>query len=233
MSSLGPYLIAAALGALVGATELISRYRDRPASLIRVISTWAYVLINAAAGAIALLLMHIFGWDFGATDAGARGATQVLVASFGSMALFRSALFTVRIHDQDVAVGPSTLLTALLAAADRGVDRMVARNRSTEARRIMVHVSFEKAQLALPTLCLALLQNVSAGDQRDLRTAVDALAASSMTDRQRALNLGLLLMNVAGPDVVRAAVDALQDEIRADPAPARLRDQAMDSKTVA
>jgi hypothetical protein len=40
-------------------------------------------------------------------------------------------------------------------------------------------------------------------------------------------------MTVAGPDVVRAAVDALQDEIRADPAPAHLRDQAMDSKTVA
>jgi hypothetical protein len=218
MSSLGPYLIVAALGGLVGATELISRYRDRPASLIKVLSTWAYVLINAAAGATALLLMHIFGWDFGAAP-GSRGALQVMVSGFGSMALFRSALFTVRIHDQDVAVGPSTLLTALLAAADRGVDRMVAQNRSTKAREIMVHVSFAKSQLALPTLCLALLQNVSAEDQRDLRTAVDALAASPMTDTQKALNLGLLLMNVAGPEVVSAAVKTLRDEIRADPAP--------------
>jgi mRNA-degrading endonuclease toxin of MazEF toxin-antitoxin module len=218
MSSLGPYLVAAALGALVGATELISRYRDRPASLIRVVSTWAYVLINAGAGAAALLLMHIFGWDFGAA-AGERGAIQVLVASFGSMALFRSALFTVRIHDQDVPVGPSTLLTALLAAADRGVDRMVAQTRSAKSREIMMHVSFKKSQLALPTLCLALLQNVSAEDQRDLRTAVDALAGSDMTDTQKALNLGLLLMNVAGPDVVSAAVRTLRDEIKADPAP--------------
>jgi mRNA-degrading endonuclease toxin of MazEF toxin-antitoxin module len=219
MSSLGHYLIAAGLGALVGATELISRYRDRPASLVRVLSTWAYVLINAVAGVAALLLMHIFGWDFGATTPDARSALQVLVASFGSMALFRSALFTVRIHDQDVAVGPSTLLTALLASADRGVDRVVAQNRSARARQIMVHVSFAKSRLALPALCLALLQNVPAEDQRDLRTAVDALAASEMTDTQKALNLGLLLMNVAGSEVLDAAVKTLREEIRADAVP--------------
>ncbi|MGI8334140.1 hypothetical protein ACRYCC_29655 [Actinomadura scrupuli] len=226
MSPLGPYLIVAALGGLVGATELISRYRDRPASLIRVVSTWGYVLINAAAGAAALLLMHIFGWDFGAAQ-GTEGALQVLVAAFGSMALFRSALFTVRIHDQDVAVGPSTLLTSLLAAADRGVDRMVAQNRSAKAREIMTHVSFAKSRLALPTLCLALLQNVSAEDQRDLRTAVDALAASKMSDTQKALNLGLLLMNVAGAEVVSAAVRTLRDEIQADPAPPQVTGPAV------
>ncbi|MCW2883909.1 MAG: hypothetical protein QOE54_7408 [Streptosporangiaceae bacterium] len=228
MSSLGPYLIVAALGGLVGAAELISRYRDRPASLARVISTWAYVLINAGAGATALLLIHIFEWDFGASAStpGARGAVQVMVAGFGSMALFRSALFTVRIHDQDVAVGPSTLLTALLAAADRGVDRMVAQNRSAKARSIMTHVSFARSRLALPTLCLALLQNVSAEDQRDLRTAVDALAGSKMSDTQKALNLGLLLMNVAGADVVEAAVKTLHDEIKADPAPKPVEESA-------
>src|SRR5690348_14702300 len=98
------YLIASTLGALVGVAELITRYRDRPASLVRVPSTWAYVLINASAGGTALYLLHTFGWDFGATrNAGARHVMQVLVASFGSMALFRSAFFTVRVHDQDVA----------------------------------------------------------------------------------------------------------------------------------
>lgn len=145
------------------------------------------------------------------------GATQVLVASLGSMMVFRSAVFTVRVGDEDVAVGPSTLLTSLLAAADRGVDRMQAKTRAHEAGEIMRGVSFARAKLALPAYCLGLLQNVSAEDQADLRTAVDALAGSEMTDGQMALNLGLLLMNVAGPDVLSAAVDTLRDEISGDP----------------
>src|SRR2546421_3297513 len=201
MDAAWPYLIVASLGALVGGAELISRYRDRPGSLIRVPSTWLYVLINAGAGVAALLLIHAFGWSFGAHDPDSVRATQVLVAGLGSMALFRSSVFTVRVHDEDVAVGPSALLSALLAAADRGVDRVRAQHRSSEARKMMSRVSFDKARLALPTLCLALLQNVSAEDQRDLRVAVDALGGSDMTDPQKALSLGLLLMNIAGPEV--------------------------------
>lgn len=213
------YAIVVAIGCLVGAAELISRYRDRPTSLIRVPGTWAYVLLNGSAAAGALLLIHAFGWKIGAKSAGSVETAQVLVAGFGSMMVFRSALFTIRVGDEDVAVGPSTLLFSLLTAADRGVDRVQAKTRSADAGRIMAGISFERARLALPTYCLGLLQNVSAEDQADLRTAVDALAASEMTDGQKALNLGLLLMNVAGPDVLMAAVQTLRDEITSAPAP--------------
>lgn len=214
-----PYLIVVALGCLVGAAELISRYRDRPTSLLRVPGTWAYVLLNGSAAAGALLVIHIFDWKFGVRPGPGVEATQVLVAGLGSMLVFRSALFTVRVGDEDVAVGFSTLLYSLLTAADRGVDRVQAKNRSDDAGRIMAGISFEKSRLALPTYCLGLLQNVSAEDQADLRTAVDALASSEMTDGQKSLNLGLLLMNVAGPDVVKAAVETLRDEIKRDDAP--------------
>ncbi|MCP2338562.1 hypothetical protein [Actinomadura rupiterrae] len=208
------YVITVVLACLVGVAELVSRYRDRPLTLVRVPSTWAYVLINGAAGAGSLLLLRTFHWEFGVRNPDMLGATQVLAASLGSMLIFRSAVFTVRIGDEDVAVGPSTLLTSLLAAADRGVDRVQASRRALEVGRIMADVSFARAKLALPTYCLGLLQNVPAEDQADLRTAVDALAGSDMSDGQKALNLGLLLMNVAGPDVLRAAVDTLDKEIR-------------------
>ncbi|POM24198.1 hypothetical protein BTM25_28250 [Actinomadura rubteroloni] len=211
------YLVTISLSCLVGVAELVSRYRDRPVALLRVVSTWVYVLINGGAGAASLLLMRTYGWKFGVHSPSVVGATQVLVASLGSMMVFRSAVFTVRVGDEDVAVGPSTLLTSLLAAADRGVDRMQASTRAEVAGQIMRGVSFALAQLALPTYCLGLLQNVSAEDQQALRTAVDALAGSDMTDRQKALNLGLLLMNIAGPDVLRAAVRTLAEEIKRTP----------------
>ncbi|WP_243772466.1 hypothetical protein [Actinomadura barringtoniae] len=214
------YVVAVLLSCLVGVAELISRYRDHPAKLVRVPSTWAYVLINGGAAAGSLFLLHTFHWEFGVKSAATAAATQVLAASLGSMMIFRSAVFTVRVGDEDVAVGPSTLLTSLLSAADRGVDRMQARIRAQEASEIMRDISFAKARLALPTYCLGLLANVSAEVQADLRTAVDALAGSGddMTDRQKALNLGLLLINVAGPDVVGEAVKALGEEIRTTPA---------------
>jgi hypothetical protein len=208
------YVIVAAIGSLVGAAELISRYRDRPTSLVRVPGTWAYVLLNGSAAAGALFLIEAFDWQLGAKSTGSVEIVRVLVAGFGSMMVFRSALFTIRVGDEDVAVGPSTLLFSLLTAADRGVDRVQAKTRSQDAGRIMAGISFEKSRLALPTYCLGLLQNVSAEDQADLRTAVDALSGSEMTDGQKALNLGLLLMNVAGPDVLMAAVQTLRDEIR-------------------
>ncbi|MFG1999813.1 hypothetical protein ACGFNU_11770 [Spirillospora sp. NPDC048911] len=211
------YLVTIALSCLVGVAELISRYRDHPGKLVRVPSTWAYVLINGAAGAGSLLLLHTFDWKLGVPRPDMAGAAQVLAASLGSMMIFRSAVFTVRVGDEDVAVGPSTLLSALLAAADRGVDRMQAKARANEAGEIMKDISFRKARLALPTYCLGLLMNVSAEDQAALRTAVDALSgADEMTDRQKALNLGLLLINVAGPDVLRAAVGTLRSEIEVD-----------------
>lgn len=208
------YLICAGLGVGVGLAELIARYRDRPSALASMPSTWLYVVVNGLASVAALLLVHVFGWTFG-TSGSAIVGTQVLVAGFGAIALFRSSLFTVRVGDTDVGVGPSTVLTVFLAAADRDIDRHRAKERSRTVSGIMRGVSFARAQNALPVYCLALLQNLPTADQVALRQSVDALAAVAATDPQRALSLGLLLMNVAGEDVLRAAVKALGDDIKA------------------
>ncbi|MFJ4095264.1 hypothetical protein ACIPYS_27055 [Kitasatospora sp. NPDC089913] len=207
------YLVACGLALLVGLAELVSRYRDRPAALLRVPSAWTYAAINAASAGSALYLARTFDWTFGASGASGVAATQVLVAAFGSLALFRSSLFTVRIGQQDIGVGPSTALTILLTAADRGVDRARARERSRQVAAIMHGVSFTKAHLALPTFCLGLLQNSPATEQQELGTAVRSLAGSTMTDAQKSFALGLLLINIVGAPVLTNAVEALGPEI--------------------
>lgn len=204
----------AALGVLVGAAELASRYRDHPAALWRVPGAWVYAALNAAAALGSLALVRSFGWDFGTTDASAATTMQVLVAGFGSVALFRSSLFTLRVQDQDVPVGPSLLLATLLSVADESVNRARARERASRVERVMTDTSFEKARLALPALTFALLQHVPKETQSEVATAVNGLAKSRMSDVQKARNLGLLLMNVAGPDVVASAVQTLGAEIR-------------------
>jgi hypothetical protein len=207
------YIIAAVIGALVGATDLASRYRDRPAVLVAVPSAWLYALLNAAAAGLALLIVNSAGWTFGATETTTVNALRIMAARLSAMAVFRSSFLTVRLGDTDVAVGPATLLNTLLGIADRSVDRRRAADRSATVTRIMAGISFERSRLALPTFVLALMQNVPPAEQHDLGVAVEALSVSRMSDTQKAYALGLLLMNIAGPAVVADAVAALRKEI--------------------
>ena len=74
-------------------------------------------------------------------------------------------------------------------------------------------VSFEKAQDALTPHCLALMQNLSKEEVDQIEEAVAGIADSPTIDQVKALNLGLLLMNYVGPDVLRKAVRTLGDQI--------------------
>ncbi|MDA0160413.1 hypothetical protein OM076_09060 [Solirubrobacter ginsenosidimutans] len=87
--------------------------------------------------AAAFGVIQAFGWRFGldATASETAVATlQVIVAGLAAAARFRSSLFTTRVGNQDVGVGPSALLDTLLNAVDRAVDRRRAVERLATAR---------------------------------------------------------------------------------------------------
>ena len=210
------YVAVALIGGLVGLGELVARYRDAPGSALRNAAAGLYVGINALAAIAALGLIRAFDWKFGADDGDALRWTRVLVAGFGAMALFRSSLFIVRAGDQDVGVGPSGFLQVVLNAADRAVDRRRAGARAGEVSRAMEGVSFDKASEALPSYCLALMQNASEEEKVALAHQVALLRDARMEDRAKSLALGLALMNVVGRGVLEAAVVTLRDEIRHD-----------------
>jgi hypothetical protein len=140
--------------------------------------------------------------------------TQTLVAGFGSMVVLRSSLLTVKVADESVSIGPAALLQIVLNSLDTAVDRLRGGSRATEAAELMANVSFQKAKVALPTLCIALLQNLPSAAQVELRRNVDLLAMSSMSDVAKSLALGCLLMDVAGAQLLAAAIKALGAEIR-------------------
>ena len=93
------WVTVAVFGALVGTGELANRYRDAPLQSLRSLPAILYIVLNVAASVGALALIHTFGWTFGVSGEASAGAvrwTQVMAAGFGAMALFRTALFTVR-----------------------------------------------------------------------------------------------------------------------------------------
>jgi hypothetical protein len=209
------FVLVAALGAVVGAGELVSRYRDAPADALRSGAAAFYIFLNIAASLAALALIRAFGWTFGVTSGGAALRwTRVGLAGTGAMALFRTSLFTVHAGDRDIGVGPSTLLQVFRDAADRAVDRLRARGRSGEVGRLMEGISYDKASRGLTLYCLALMQNVPDDEQTRLSNSLALLDTAPIDPAIKVRILGLHLMNVVGPGVLKAAVASLRDEIK-------------------
>jgi len=197
-------------GMAVGASELVGRYKDAPFLTMFTPAAAFYVTINGAASLFAyeaILEFQVF------SDIKNREWIQALVAGFGSMAFFRSSLFTMKVGDTDVSVGPGIFFQVLLFATDRACDRRRAWRRSALVTSIMQGVSFEKARDALPSFCFELMQNLPSSEAVRVRQAVDGLASSDMGDAEQALNLGLILMNVVGSEVLASAVRRLGPRI--------------------
>jgi len=207
----------AALGLLVGAAELASRYRDAPFAALYTRPALFYVALNILASVAALALIHGYGWDFGVAKGPGVRWTQVLVAGVGAMALFRSSLFTVRAGDKDIGVGPGSFLQIFRDAADREVDRVRADVRGKTVAKLFVGIDYKKAAEGLGPYCLALMQNVPNEEQRRLVDSLKLLDGEKIDDSIKVRILGLNLLNVVGRPVLTAAVDALRDELKSQP----------------
>lgn len=212
---MGSYAFVLVLGIGAGVAELVSRYRDSPSRVLVSLPGIVYLALNAAAAAATLFIIDVFGWKFGVeSSATATRVTQLLVAGLGALALLRSSLLNVRVGDQDVSMGPGGVLLVVLGAADRAVDRLRAEARAGAMARIMATVSFDKAVEALPTFCLALMQNLPREDQQVLADQIERLKQANMDNDTKSLVLGLSLLNVVGEGVLTAAVKTLGPLIR-------------------
>jgi hypothetical protein len=176
------WIAAGLLGAVVGASELVSRYRDAPGAALKTWPAWGYVAINIAASLGAFGLIQTNGWLAQQSE-----WMRVLVAGVSAMAFFRTSVFTVRAGDRDIGVGPSGFLQIFLSAADRSVDRQRATARSDAVAKAMQGVAYEKAHLALPLYCLALMQSVSAEDQQQLESSGSAAQSDRRIQREGAI----------------------------------------------
>lgn len=216
------YLMVAALGALIGFVEILSRYKDAPFKVAFSLPGLFYLLLNGAASLIALWGIRLFdvslidnpNW----TPEMVRWL-QVGVAGVASMILFRSALFTFRTGDQDVSVGPNAILQVLLVAVDKEVDRMRGAIRAKIVEDAMDGISFEEAVTNLPPVVIALMQNLSDKDKNEILDSVKIALESKAPERARVMTLGLNMINVVGEDILKAAIDMvnLDKKSRAEP----------------
>jgi hypothetical protein len=200
------FVIVAMIGIGTGATELMSRYRDRPFDALMSKPGLFYMALNGGAGALAL---HLLG-ERGPDDP----AQRVLLAGFSAMAIFRSGLFTTRVGDKDVSFGPNLVLQVILDVLDRAYDRERAFRRAELILQLMGGVDFQQAKASLPEVCFNLLQNVRPEEREKFRREIEAIERiEGLSDEARAMALGLNLMGIVGEDTLRAAGNNLGSTI--------------------
>jgi hypothetical protein len=201
------FTLVSLFGVLAGSAELLSRYRDAPFWAMSRRFGLIYLAVNAVAGVAALLAVRALDPNFGPGDPDRVRWTRVLVAGFSAVALFRSSLFTVRVGDRDVPIGPAAALQQLLATLDREVDRHLAGRRTTFLDGCQGLPTDPRTLRALTAVCLGIMQNVSPAEQNQVNQQVEAVLRNSgfrPADRRDLVCLQLLA--VVGFEVLTRAL---------------------------
>jgi hypothetical protein len=95
------------------------------------------------------------------------------------------------------------------------MDRRQAAVRANLIYETLKGISFDKAASKLTAQTLALSPEAPEEYRQELLNNVQGLREKKDIDSEaKALLLGLTILNFTGPDVLRAAVDSLGDEIR-------------------
>lgn len=190
--------LAAFFGATVGASELISRYRDEPSRALATVPGATYVSVNALVSGLTygLLTRYASGLFPGLAN---DPLMTSIVAGFGAMAILRSKFFTLRTASgESISVGPDAAISAFLDAADRGVDR-------TRASRRMTLVFQQASKVKRPVegpdfleISIAALQNLSDEDKSRFVKRIDAVKQTRYAPQMKLQALCYELLTLIG-----------------------------------
>ena len=114
--------------------------------------------------------------------------------------------------DREISVGPSLILTVLLNFAASNMSRKRAAYIDEIVNRIMASVDFDKAKEQLPSYCFSLMRT-PADEQRAVSREITSLDVPTLANSTKSLQLGLLLLELVGEDVLTQAVATLRSEI--------------------
>ena len=190
-------LLSALCGVLVGASEIMARYRDEPFRA----AFWCgaglvYLSLNAIISVIAYYFLCAYGDKIliGLKD---DNLLRSIVAGFGGMIILRSKLFNFKTEaGEDYAFGPDAVLSVFLKSIDRGIDRARSAQRLSLVAR---HIDLIEDPEAAPDLfitSLASFQNLTDSDKQDIVEIIKDLRLKDPKLKLMALSFGFL--NIGG-----------------------------------
>jgi hypothetical protein len=224
------YVIAFLVGALAGAADIVSRYRDEP--FLAANSKYGVVYIGLN-GVLAVLVYTAFG--FKETGGEIKPALaddlflNALAAGAGSMLILRSRLFTIRSENgKQTAFGPAIIVDALLTVLDRQIDRERAAARHKLVFDNLNGIHDFDATVAYFQMSLLSFQNLSQQEKADLVSIIQEYKkVAQWSGSLRTMAVGFAILTIAGEDNFGKFVDGLKLYLEeqepnppgADPAP--------------
>lgn len=195
--------IAAALGVLTGAGELVSTYKGDPAKALRSAPGLIYLAFNALIGVVAYQVVRALAatTDPSPTALGELG--WAVAAGLGGVAIMRIKFLTVRVGDEQKSIGPGNLIDALLAHFDRQIDRRLALGRCKLVRTQMKGIDFDKAVHYVNVQIDGSLQNLPSEDRELLGIRAAEIAEAELPNREKAMSLGFLVLDLVGEEFLR------------------------------
>ena len=227
------YAVSGLVAGVVGAADILTRYKDNPWSAIRTPAALGYVVANTCFGvaafwcAMVLQVVKVEGVGRG-PEAGlsVELLRSALLVGFGSIFILRAVAFKLSIGGKDTDVGPSTIVDSLLRACDQQIDRTEAIRKDRMIRKLMDGLSFKRAAVFIPNYCLAIVQDDTERAERfgALVTSIakyESPDAAADPDAERAFLLGGALIKVFGYEFAARVIEGFRARLRAEQAAPR------------
>lgn len=213
VSLFGYAALGSLVGVVVGAVEILQRYRDAP--FRAVFNGWGigYVVLNAAVSFGAFwVLQH---WiDSPASGASAQPDTLRLLglaagAGFGGAAVMRARLATIRLPTgQEFGFGPVIVIETLLSVVDRQLDRQLASERYRTVHELMEGIDFERAKKRLPRELFLAMQSVPEEEAEQVARPIDEIDRMDDLDSQdKSYLLGYCLLDLVGKEFLASVLE--------------------------
>lgn len=204
------WILAFLIGVIVGLSELMSRYSVLK-KIFQEYSSVFYLLINGFScimGYFLFVELELFS---------NHETLRILFSGFSSLTVIRSSIAKYQIGDQNFDAGLSSILNIFLNHADKAFDQEKSKEKLDIVSPIVEGVDFKKAKLRLPITCFSLMDNVSDSEQKNVSTEVWKLEQDKNLDNHtRVVNLGIILANITGYELLKKTVDQLGDSIKND-----------------
>lgn len=188
--------------------ELLSRYRDEP---IKVIATsqfaWVYLLLNGLMGIGAHAVLLDSG--FTTIDTPTSRASLAVGSGVSAALILRSRVFTARLGDEQVSIGPGYIVDQLLGIIDAQIDRRRALQRVSIVVGVMDGKDFDGSRIHAATMITGSRQNLSLQDQKDLANQIREVVDRKIPDQEKSYALGFILLDFMGEEFLQAVASKL------------------------
>jgi len=205
-------LLCALFGASVGASEILSRYRDEPFIAISSPPGRRYLAVNAGISLAAFyLLYHFRGSIF--PDLVNDPLMMSIVAGFGAMIVMRSKIFNFKTESgESYAIGPDAVLSIFLTSVDRQIDRYRASRRQSLVYEETQNVEHPITAPDFLRSFLVSYQNLSNKERLDIDEEVKKIYNQTdlRSPRLKFMTAAFGFLNLMGENNFRALVQQLK-----------------------